>query len=314
MSLDPDPTTPAGEAHVPVPVAQNVDGLTGSRPESPRQRFWRRLRRERVAMVMLVILGIIVACSALAGLIAPYDPNIQELRDRLQAPSGAHWLGTDDLGRDVLSRILYSGRVSLLAAVQAAAIGVAIGVPIGLIAGYLRGWIDVLASRIADAIMSIPALLLALAIVGVLEPDLTSAMIAIGIVYAPQFFRLTRASTLTVREETFVEASRSVGGTSRAIITGHILPNALSPLIVQISLAMGFAILFEASISFLGLGVQPPESSWGSMLGRSTRFFEGSPHLVIIPGVMILLTVLAFNVIGDGVRDSLGREIRRPTS
>jgi ABC-type dipeptide/oligopeptide/nickel transport system permease subunit len=284
------------------------------RPESPRQRFVRRFRRERPAVVAVVTVAVIALAASLAPLLATHDPDTQVLTDRLQAPSGAHWLGTDDLGRDVFSRMLYAGRISLLAAVQATAIGICLGVPVGLAAGYLRGWVDVVTSRIADAIMSIPALLLALAIVGVLEPDLTSAMIAIGIVYAPQFFRLTRASTLAVREETFIEAARSVGGTSRAIITGHVLPNALSPLVVQTSLAMGFAILFEASISFLGLGVQPPDSSWGSMLGRSTRFFVDSPHLVLIPGLAILVTVLSFNVIGDGIRDSLGREVRRPTS
>lgn len=302
---------PPGPVTVAVPAERADDGPQGDRPESPRQRFVRRFRQEKVALAMLGLLALIVAASLLAPLLATADPNAQELRARLQAPSSEHWFGTDDLGRDVFSRILFAGRISLLAALQATAIGVAIGVPIGLAAGYLRGWVDILASRVADAIMSIPALLLALAIVGVLEPNLTSAMIAIGIVYAPQFFRLTRSSTMAVREETFIEAARGSGGSSRAIITGHILPNALSPLVVQISLAMGFAILFEASISFLGLGVQPPESSWGSMLGRSTRFFEGSPHLVIIPGVMIAVTVLAFNVIGDGIRDSLGREIRR---
>lgn len=293
--------------------AAAVEPLRTAKPESPRQRFFRRFRRERPAVVALVTVLVIGLASLLAGVLATHDPDIQVLTDRLQGPSAEHWFGTDDLGRDVFTRTLYAGRVSLLAALQATAIGIGIGVPIGLMAGYLKGWVDVVASRVADAIMSIPALLLALAIVGVLEPDLTSAMIAIGVVYAPQFFRLTRASTLAVREETFVEAARSVGGTSRSIITGHILPNALSPLVVQISLAMGFAILFEASISFLGLGVQPPDSSWGSMLGRSTRYFADSPHLVLIPGLAILVTVLAFNVIGDGVRDSLGREVRRPT-
>lgn len=316
MSLidrSPKPTQPS-RPEEPADQAHTADGGSFSaKPESPRQRFFRRFRRERVAMVMLGVLAIIAFCSVFANLLTNIDPNTQELRDRLQGPSGANWFGTDDLGRDVFTRTLFAGRVSLLAAIQATAIGVGIGVPIGLMAGYLRGWVDVVASRVADAIMSIPALLLALAIVGVLEPNLTSAMIAIGIVYAPQFFRLTRASTMAVREETFIEAARSVGGTSRSIITGHILPNALSPLVVQISLAMGFAILFEASISFLGLGVQAPDSSWGSMLGRSTKFFEQAPHLVIIPGAMILVTVLAFNVIGDGIRDSLGREIRRPS-
>lgn len=283
------------------------------RPESPRQRFRRRFLRQRPAVVALVVVLLLAVSAVLAGVLATHDPDAQQLADRLQGPSRAHWFGTDDLGRDVYSRLLYASRVSLVAAVQATAIGIALGVPVGLAAGYLRGWVDMVASRVADAVMSIPALLLALAIVGVLEPDLTSAMIAIGVVYAPQFFRLTRATTLAVREETFIEAARSAGASSWAVMTRHVLPNALSPLVVQISLAMGFAILFEASISFLGLGVQPPDSSWGSMLGRSTRYFAGSPHLVLIPGLAILITVLSFNVIGDGVRDSLGREVRRPT-
>lgn len=290
-----------------------VERPADERPESPRRRFRRRFRRQRPAVVALVVVLLLAAGAVLSGVLATHDPDAQQLSDRLQGPSGAHWFGTDDLGRDVYSRMLYASRVSLIAAVQATAIGIALGVPVGLAAGYLGGWVDVVTSRIADAVMSIPALLLALAIVGVLEPNLTSAMIAIGVVYAPQFFRLTRATTLAVREETFIEAARSAGASSWAIMSRHVLPNALSPLVVQISLAMGFSILFEATISFLGLGVQPPDSSWGSMLGRSTRYFAESPHLVLIPGLAILLTVLSFNVIGDGVRDSLGREVRRPT-
>jgi ABC-type dipeptide/oligopeptide/nickel transport system permease subunit len=279
--------------------------------ESPWRRFRRRFLRERSAVVALAFLGLPGLVALLAPLLAPHDPDAQSLGDRLAGPSWDHLLGTDDLGRDALSRMLYATRVSLLAAVQATAVGAVLGVPIGLIAGYTRGWVDNLVSRIADAIMSIPALLLALAIVAVLEPNLTSAMIAIGIVYAPRLFRVTRAASISVREETFVEAARSVGSGPLRIITGHVLPNVLSPLVVQISLSMGFAILFEASISFLGLGVQPPDASWGSMLGRSTRFFEENPVLVVAPGIAILLTVLSFNVIGDGIRDSLGRELRR---
>lgn len=284
---------------------------TPARGESPARRFVRRFRHDRPAMTAGTVLLFIVVCAIAAPLLAPYDPDAQSLTDRLQAFNGDHWLGTDDLGRDVLSRLLFASRVSLIAAVQATAVGVVLGVPTGLVAGYARGVIDNVLGRIADAMMSIPALLLALAIVGVLEPNLTSAMIAIGIVYAPRLFRITRSAALSVREETFVEAARSVGAGPWRIVTGHVLPNVLSPLIVQVSLSMGFAILFEASISFLGLGVQPPDASWGSMLGRSTRFFEQSPHLVVVPGVMILVTVLAFNVIGDGIRDSLGKEVRR---
>lgn len=287
-------------------------GGAGARPgESPGQRFRRRFRRERGAMLALAFLVFAVLCAIFAPLLAPQDPDAQSLSDRLQSFSWDHLLGTDDLGRDVLSRLLHASRVSLVAALQATVVGVVLGVPIGLVAGYTRGWFDNLASRVADAVMSIPALLLALAIVGVLEPNLTSAMIAIGIVYAPRLFRVTRAAAISVREETFVEAARSVGSSPMRIITGHVLPNVLSPLVVQVSLSMGFAILFEASISFLGLGVQAPDASWGSMLGRSTKFFEQSPHLVVVPGIAILLTVLAFNVIGDGIRDSLGKETRR---
>lgn len=286
-------------------------GVPRRRGESPWQRFRRRFRRERSAVIALCFLGLMVFVAVAAPVLAPADPDAQSLADRLGPPSWDHLLGTDDLGRDVLSRMLFASRVSLVAAVQATFVGVVLGVPIGLVAGYTRGWFDSLASRVADAIMSIPALLLALAIVAVLEPNLTSAMIAIGIVYAPRLFRVTRAASISVREETFVEAARSVGARPVRIITGHVLPNVLSPLVVQISLSMGFAILFEASISFLGLGVQPPDASWGSMLGRSTRFFEESPVLVIAPGIAILLTVLSFNVIGDGIRDSLGKELRR---
>lgn len=279
--------------------------------ESPWRRFRRRFRQERTAVVALMFLVGVVAVAVCAPLLAPHDPDAQSLTSRLLGPGPDHLLGTDDLGRDVLSRLLYASRVSLVAAVQATGVGVVLGVPVGLAAGYAGGWFDNLASRVADAVMSIPALLLALAIVAVLEPNLTSAMIAIGIVYAPRLFRVTRAASLAVREETFVEAAHSVGASPLRIVGGHVLPNVLSPLIVQISLSMGFAILFEASISFLGLGVQPPDASWGSMLGRSTRFFEESPVLVFAPGIAIMATVLSFNVIGDGIRDSLGRELRR---
>ncbi len=279
--------------------------------ESPGRRFRRRFSQDKFSVVAALMLLTIILASVFAPLLATHPPAAQSLSDRLQGFSSVHWLGTDDLGRDVYSRMLYAGRVSLVAAVQATLVGVLLGVPIGLVAGYFRGLVDSVSSRVADAVMSIPALLLALAIVGILEPNLTSAMIAIGIVYAPRLFRVTRSAVISVREETFIEAARSVGTPSSRIILSHVVPNVLSPLVVQISLSMGFAILFEASISFLGLGVQPPDASWGSMLGRSTRFFEEASHLVFVPGFAILATVLAFNIVGDGIRDSLGKETRR---
>jgi ABC-type dipeptide/oligopeptide/nickel transport system permease subunit len=256
------------------------------------------------AVAFLVILTIVAVA---APYIVPFDPTLQSLRSRLQDPSVTHWMGTDDLGRDVLSRMLVSTRVSLLAALEATVVSITLGVPVGLAAGYLRGWVDSIASRIADALMAIPALLFALAIVGILGRDITNAMIAIGIVNAPRFFRVVRASSLVVREQTYIVAARATGGGPFWIISRHIVPNVLSPLIVQVSLSMGFAILFEAAISFLGLGVQPPDASWGTMLGRSTQFMEQQPYLVMFTGVAILLTVLSFNVLGDAINDALGR-------
>ena len=275
--------------------------------ETPWRRFLRRFRRQRTGLVALSFLVALAALALLAPLITPYDPNLQSLRDRLEGPSRTHLMGTDDLGRDVLSRMLVSARVSLWAALVATAISVLLGVPFGLLAGYARGWTDTIASRITEAIMAMPALLFAMAIVGILGRDVTNAMIAIGVVNAPRFFRVVRGSTLVVREQAYIEAGRSIGGTATWIIRRHVLPNVLSPLIVQVSLSMGFAILFEAAISFLGLGVQPPEASWGTMLGRSTQFMERAPTLVIFPGVAILCTVLAFNVLGDAINDALNR-------
>lgn len=259
-----------------------------------------------VALGFLVLLAIV---AILAPWLTPYAPAKQSLSDSLQGPSGAHLFGTDDLGRDVLSRVLVASRVSLSASVEAAVVSVILGVPLGLLSGYLRGWFDAIASRLADAVMAIPALLFAMAIVGILGPSVRNAMIAIGVVYAPFFFRIVRGSALVVREQTYVVAARSIGGSPGWIVRHHVLPNVLPPLIVQITLSMGFAILFEASLSFLGLGVQPPDASWGSMLGRATQYMEREPWLVIFPGVAIFLTVLAFNVLGDAINDALsGRE------
>jgi ABC-type dipeptide/oligopeptide/nickel transport system permease subunit len=277
------------------------------RIQTPLTRFLRRFRRQKVAMAALTFLIVLSLIAVFAPWLAPHDPNAQSLVDRLHGPSASHWLGTDDLGRDVLSRMLMAARVSLLAAVEATAVSIVLGVPLGLIAGYVRGWFDTIVSRVADAIMAIPGLLFALAIIGMLGPDVTKAMLAIGFINSPRFFRIVRGATLVVREQPFITAALALGGSPRRIIASHILPNVQSPLIVQISLSMGFAILFEAAISFLGLGVQPPDASWGTMLGRSTKFMEGDPYLVIFPGLAIFLTVLAFNVLGDAINDALGR-------
>jgi ABC-type dipeptide/oligopeptide/nickel transport system permease subunit len=200
--------------------------------------------------------------------------------------------------------------VSLIAAVQAVALALVLGVIPGLLAGFFGGWVDMVISRITDALMSFPPLLLAIAIVGVFGPNLRNAMIAVGVIFAPRFLRLTRSAVLSVKEETYIEASRSIGTSTAAVLRRHIVPNILSPLIVQVSLSLGFAMLAEASLSFLGLGVQPPEASWGAMVGRAYRFLNQAPTMVLFPGAAIALTVLSFNVLGDGLRDSFGREVR----
>ncbi len=292
-------------------ISLDARSVNGATVETPFRRFVRRFRRQRIGLFALGCLVVLAAIAAVAPYITPFDPIKQSLAQRLQDPGSEHWLGTDDLGRDVLSRMMVASRVSLLAAVEATAVSIAIGVPLGLAAGYLRGWLDTVLSRINEAIMAIPALLFALAIIGILGRDINNAMIAIGLVNAPRFFRVVRASTLVVREEQYILAARSTGGSAAWIIRHHILPNVASPLIVQVSLSMGFAILFEASISFLGLGVQPPDASWGTMLGRSTQYMEGSPFLVIFPGLAIFFSVLAFNLLGDAINDALGRGTTR---
>lgn len=289
-----------------------VDRPAAAEPFAPPRRRGRRVReaaqrfrRHRSGVVAAAFLAGVVLIALASPLLPLPDPNAQVLADRLQGFSGDHLLGTDDLGRDVLSRLLVGARVTLLAALEATLIASLLGSPIGLVAGYLGGWPDLVLSRIADAILSVPGFLLALAIVGILKPGVTNAMIAIGLVYAPRFFRVVRGSTLAAREEAYVDAARAVGVSRRRIVTGHILPNIASPLAVELSLAAGFALLAEAGISFLGLGVQPPQASWGSMLGRSTRFMSEAPLLVVLPGLAVFLLVLGVNVVGNGLRDAL---------
>jgi peptide/nickel transport system permease protein len=294
-------------------TATAIDRREALAPPEPgaRARFVRRFRRQRLALAALAYLVLVVLAAALAPLLATHDPLAQNLGSVLQQPGGGHVLGTDDLGRDVFSRALYAGRVSLLAAAQAVGVAVLLGVVPGLVAGYAGRKVDAVIMRITDALMSFPPLILAIAFVGVLGPSLTNAMFVIGVIFAPRFVRLVRGTVLSIREETFVEASRSIGTPTPRVIVRHVLPNALSPLIVQISLTAAMAMLAEASLSFLGLGVQPPDASWGSMIERGFRYTATAPWLTVFPGLLIALTVLAFNILGDGLRDSLGREIRR---
>lgn len=278
--------------------------------ESSGARFRRRFLRQKLAVFMGIVLVLLTVIALIAQWIMPHDPNQQNLSNVLAQPGGEHLLGTDDLGRDQLSRLISATQVTMYAGALATLVAVVIGLPLGLLAGYRRGLIDTVLSRIADALMAIPTLLFAMSIVAVVGTGVTNAMLAIGVVTAPRFFRVARGMAIVVREETFIEAARSIGLPPWQIIRRHVLPNVLSPLIVQISMTMGFSILFEAGLSFLGLGVQPPDASWGSLLQKAVTYGSTNPLLMLLPGLLILITVLAFNTVGDAIRDSVGREIR----
>jgi peptide/nickel transport system permease protein len=275
------------------------------------QRLLRRFLQQRLALWALAFLATLTAAALFAPWVAPYDPLLQNLDRVLESPSRDHWFGTDELGRDVFSRTLFAARISLAAAAQAVIIALVIGVPPGLVAGLWGGTTDSLIMRATDALMSFPPLILAVALIAVLGPSLTNAMIAVGILLSPTFLRLMRATTLAVAQETYVEAARAIGCTRGWIIRKHVLPNVVSPLFVQISVFAGVAMLAEAGLSFLGLGAQPPDSSWGAMVGRGFRYISHAPSLIVFPGLAIAVTVLALYVVGDGLRDSLGREVRR---
>ena len=273
--------------------------------ESAARRAMRRLVRRKGAVLGLAIIALFVAAALLAPLLAPYDPTAQSWTMVRKAPSWLHWLGTDEVGRDTLARVIFGARASLLAGVISVAIAVGIGVPLGLAAGYLGGVIDGLLSRLTDAMLACPYLILAIALAAFLGPSLGNAMIAIGVATTPVFVRLTRGQVMAVKVEDYVEAARMVGNPRWRIALVHILPNILPSLAVQASLSIAAAIIAEASLSFLGLGQQPPDPSWGSMLNAAQRFLGNAPWLAVFPGLAIFLTVMSFNLLGDGLRDAL---------
>ncbi|MCC7038827.1 MAG: ABC transporter permease [Burkholderiales bacterium] len=272
---------------------------------SPRRRALRRLGRRPAAMLGLAFVVFFVLIAIFAPWVAPYDPLATSWSAVRKAPSWAHWFGTDELGRDVLARVIWGTRASLLAGVVSVSISIALGVPIGLIAGYTGGWTDALISRVTDAMLATPFLILAIALAAFLGPSLTNAMIAIGISATPILIRLTRAQVLAVKVEDYVEAARALGNPHLRIAVRHILPNVIPPLIVQSTLAIAAAVIAEASLSFLGLGQQPPAPSWGSMLNTAKNYVEQAPWMAVWPGLSIFLLVLSFNLLGDGLRDAL---------
>ena len=272
---------------------------------SPARRALLRLLRRRGAMLGLAIVVLFVLLALLAPLIAPDDPLEASWSAVRKAPSAQYLFGTDEIGRDVLSRVIWGARASLLAGLVSVCIAIALGVPIGLLAGYVGGWTDGLISRFTDAMLAVPFLILAIALAAFLGPSLTNAMIAIGVSATPIFIRLTRGQVLSVKVEDYVEAARAIGNPHWRIALRHILPNILPPLIVQATLAIAAAIIAEASLSFLGLGQQPPAPSWGSMLNTAKNYVDNAPWMAIWPGMSIFLLVLSFNLLGDGLRDAL---------
>ena len=272
---------------------------------SPSQLAWRRFARRRAALLGVAIVLSIIVLALGASWIAPLDPIATNWGAIRKAPSAAHWFGTDEIGRDVLSRVIWGTRASLLAGVVSVSISLMLGVPIGLAAGFMGGAVDTVISRITDAFLACPFLILAIALAAFLGPSLSNAMIAIGVSATPIFVRLTRAQVINVKVEDYIEAARAVGNPPWRIALRHVLPNITAPLIVQATLAIAAAVIAEASLSFLGLGQQPPAPSWGSMLNTAKNYVDNAPWMAIWPGLSIFLLVLAFNLVGDGLRDAL---------
>jgi peptide/nickel transport system permease protein len=273
--------------------------------ESPAQRALRRLFARKGAVAGLVVIAAFIVLAVFAPLIVPFDPVATSWTLVRKPPSALHWFGTDDLGRDILSRVIFGARASLLAGAISVGIALSVGVPFGLLAGYRGGFIDALISRITDAMLACPFLILAIALAAFLGPSLGNAMIAVGITTTPVFIRLTRGLTIGVKVEDYVEAARAIGNPRWRIALFHILPNILPALLVQATLSIAAAIIAEAALSFLGLGQQPPAPSWGSMLNAAQRFLTNAPWMAIWPGLAIFLVVLSFNLVGDGLRDAL---------
>ena len=273
--------------------------------ETPARRALRRLLARKGAIVGLSVIATFMMLALLAPWVMPYDPIATSWALVRKPPSALHWFGTDDLGRDILSRVIFGARASLLAGAISVGIALSIGVPFGLLAGYRGGFVDALISRITDAMLACPFLILAIALAAFLGPSLRNAMIAIGISTTPVFIRLTRGQTIGVKVEDYVEAARAIGNPPWRIALFHILPNILPALLVQATLSIAAAIIAEAALSFLGLGQQPPSPSWGSMLNSAQRFLTNAPWMALWPGLAIFLVVLSFNLIGDGLRDAL---------
>lgn len=292
-------------------VAEPISATRAARPaQAPlraaqRWRLWHRLRRHRLAIIGLGFLVLLVLCAVAADFVSPYRPLEQAMNQRLRPPSAAHLLGTDDFGRDILTRILFGSRISLQVGFVAVGIAGSLGILLGLLSGYFGGWVDNVLMRCMDVLLAFPAILLAVTIMALLGPSTTNVMIAIGIAYIPIFARVVRGTVLTVKPNEYVEAARAAGASELRMLVQHIVPGTTGPIIVQVSLALAYAILAEAALSFLGLGTQPPTPTWGSMLSFGRDFVREAPWFTFFPGFAIFLTVLSLNLVGDGLSDAL---------
>ncbi len=288
-------------------TAETIDTLAAEpdQGDRPWRRALRRLIRRRTAIFGLGVVVFFILLAILAPLVSPYDPLKTDFLLVRKAPSALHWFGTDEIGRDVLSRVIWGARASLLAGLVSVSLALAVGVPLGLVSGYVGGFLDGLLMRLIDAMLAIPFLILAIALAAFLGPSLSNAMIAIGVSQTPIFARLTRGQVLSVKHEDYIEAARALGNPHRRIMLRHILPNIIPPILVQATLASAAAIIAEATLSFLGLGQQPPDPSWGSMLNVASHFLSQAPWMAVWPGAAIFLLVLSLNLFGDGLRDAL---------
>jgi peptide/nickel transport system permease protein len=296
-----------------VVAGETAGRLVAAEPEVARRRrpgWVHQLLRQRLALTGLVLVGVFVLVAAIGGRIAPYDFATQHVRDRLQPPSTTYLLGTDEFGRDILSRLLYGAAISLQVGIISVGISGIAGVLLGLLAGYAGGWLDSILTLLMDVLFAFPTILLAIAIIAMLGSSLPNVMLAIGIVTTPTFMRVVRGSTLSLTRASFVEAAVSLGAPTLRVLARHIFPNLTAPLIVLTSLNFAFAVLTEASLAFLGLGNKPPSPSWGSMVSSSYGFLETDPWPTLFPGLAIALAVLGFNLLGDGLRDALDPRLR----
>jgi peptide/nickel transport system permease protein len=294
-------------------AAESARGLVvPSTPTVVRARpgWWRQLLRQRLAVTGLCLVGLFVLVAVIGGKVAPYDFSTQHVRDRLQPPSASYLLGTDEFGRDILSRLLFGAAISLQVGIISVGISGIAGVVLGLVAGYVGGWLDGILTLVMDVLFAFPTILLAIAIIAMLGSSLPNVMLAIGIVTTPTFMRVVRGSTLSLTRASFVEAAVSLGVPTLRLLARHIFPNLTAPLIVLTSLNFAFAVLTEASLAFLGLGNKPPSPSWGSMVSSSYGFLETDPWPTLFPGLAIALAVLGFNLLGDGLRDALDPRLR----